>query len=226
MCFNSKSYVIHSPFGENIGKPKLVKLTISDLPGSRPANPTFMGRKFYSIITKNQILEIDAEALYQNSVGNALEVRLDNLPDGLKCIASNLKLSSDYISWALSSNMQNLFLVDSGGSKEASAWQTAEAAQCVENKYFGLTCCGASISRSLEYSACGDFAGNIVLFRNEESAKPILKIQNEASVRYLHFHDGVENLLFIGGLAGGLDVLKFDDSENLVHEKHRIFTTD
>jgi len=37
--------------------------------------------------------------------------------------------------------------------------------------FFGITCCGASISPNLNYSLIGDFLGNVHMFHNKEQGK-------------------------------------------------------
>jgi len=71
------------------------------------------------------------------------------------------------------------------------------------------------------------------MFRNEDSIEPISHIGsifNGAAIRYVHFHDYIPNVAFLGGFDGKLSALVFQDDTDkdnqLIHELHSIFTTD
>lgn len=67
------------------------------------------------------------------------------------------------------------------------------------------------------------------MFRNEDSIEPISLIGSVfigAAIRYVHFHDYIPNIAFLGGFDGKLSALVFQDDNTLIHELHSIFTTE
>ena len=86
----------------------------------------------------------------------------------------NAQLPSETALWALSSNMKNAVMFNHEGISEflnidlIQEENVAVKTTKKLNSLFGITCCGASISRDLKFSLIGDFLGNVHMFRNED----------------------------------------------------------
>jgi WD40 repeat protein len=70
---------------------------------------------------------------------------------------------------------------------------------------FSITCCGASVSLKKDMVAVGDFSGNIKIY-NPMNGSLLCDTNIGESVRYLHFHDYCNHILFIGTFSGNLFV--------------------
>jgi len=77
---------------------------------------------------------------------------------------------------------------------------------------FGITCCGASISKDLKLSIVGDFFGNIRVFTNTKNPEVLCTFNIGDSSRYVHFHDYINNMAFVGCFSGNLNVLKLSEN--------------
>lgn len=71
---------------------------------------------------------------------------------------------------------------------------------------FNITCSGSSISKNKDLIAVGDFTGNIKVFHPSKDHEIIAEGTIQDSVRYLHFHDYHNNILFIGAFSGAVYV--------------------
>jgi len=240
--FNSKSFSIHSPFKQGM----LVRVSIPKICGSRISSAATLGDKFYIVIQKNVVLEIDSLKLFQTVEDDVIVLNLSgSQPAGVRVInvqslPIDVRLSSDYAAWAISSDLRNAVQLNSEGLHEFIGLNLAEEDRSsiepvqMTNSVFGITCCGASISSDLNYSLIGDFSGNIHLFQNKRADTPIKHLKSislEAAVRYIHFHDFVENFALIGGYDGKLKGLVFQEiggssDDNLFHEIQDIYQTE
>jgi len=58
-CFNSKSFIVHSP----LEKDMFIRVVVPELSGGRINCPAVQGSKFFFVIKKDIILEVDSEQL-------------------------------------------------------------------------------------------------------------------------------------------------------------------
>lgn len=85
---------------------------------------------------------------------------------------------------------------------------------------FNITCSGASLSKNKDIFAVGDFSGNVKLFSDHSKTKLIKEALIPDQVRYLHFHDYYNPVLFIGTFSGNVYVwntLSSNEPTPLVH---------
>ena len=168
MCFNDKSFIIQDV--ESFELP--TKLIVKDASKPRLGNPTCLGRSFVAIVDKNVVVEIDSQKLV--AFGRELEIEhakggdVDTEATGVKVHKfdrKGLHLKNDYISWVVSSDFQNA-VVAGHESVEHLKNINSDDFKYTDQTMFGLTCCGASISKSQKYALIGDFLGTARLFNN------------------------------------------------------------
>ena len=73
---------------------------------------------------------------------------------------------------------------------------------------FSITCSGASLSKNKDLYAVGDFVGHIKVFKSESPTSTHILHEGHIpdQVRYLHFHDYHNAILFIGTISGAVYV--------------------
>ncbi len=90
----------------------------------------------------------------------------------------------------------------------------------VTHGMFNITCSGASLSKDKDIFAVGDFTGNVKLFTDQSKTKLLKEALIPDQVRYLHFHDYHNQVLFIATFSGNVyvwNVLSTDSPQPLVH---------
>jgi hypothetical protein len=117
------------------------------------------------------------------------------------------KVKADYISWAVSRNVEDgelYFLKATYGGVDF----ISKNGENKKEGFFGLTCCGASISNDLKTTMVGDFLGSVRVAQDKEVKNSIFI---GGPIRYIHFHDFITNLVFVSGMDGNLHALLLSD---------------
>ena len=85
---------------------------------------------------------------------------------------------------------------------------------------FNITCSGASLSKNKDLYAVGDFTGSVKIFTDHTQTNLLKEAMIPDQVRYLHFHDYHNDVLFIATFSGNVyvwNVKTANEPETLAH---------
>lgn len=94
--------------------------------------------------------------------------------------------------------------IESSDDRTQSQWQHGS---------FEITCCGTAISADLKHVLVGDFLGNVQVFatenppESETSRQIVSKVFIGTAIRYIHFHDFLADVAFVGCMGGAVHLV-------------------